>query len=175
MRPEGISVLGGGDVRDGSAAQISLLYLVIETRDKAGQETGFAASSCLHVAQTVSVPRLRLAGRPTYAVVPTWRSCGILVGDTQSYSDTILRNADEQIARFLTAWRAVNRPVQHHPGRPLPSWGSSRSVSKTLKRPGGCTGRGGHCGRLSRTFSFTLQQVPNDSSNCRSLGRRRQV
>jgi hypothetical protein len=60
----------------------------------------------------VSVPRL---GRYVYAVVPTWRSCGILAGDNQSYSDTILRNADEQIARFLDAWRTVNAP------RPAPS------------------------------------------------------
>jgi hypothetical protein len=112
IRREGMSIVGGNDVRDGPGAHLSLLYMVIETRDRAGLETGFAAFSCLQAEQTVSVPRL---GRYVYAVVPTWRSCGILAGDNQSYSDTILRNADEQIARFLDAWRMVNAP------RPAPS------------------------------------------------------
>jgi hypothetical protein len=30
------------------------------------------------------------------------------MGDTGSYAGTIQRNVDEQIARFLDAWRAVN-------------------------------------------------------------------
>src|SRR5688500_1800762 len=47
MRREGISVQGPGDVRDGSQAQISLVYLVLETGNDASQGTGFAASSCL--------------------------------------------------------------------------------------------------------------------------------
>jgi hypothetical protein len=115
IRQEGMSIVGRNDVRDGPGAHLSLLYLVVETRDKAGQETGFAAFSCLQAEQTVSVPRL---GRYVYAVVPTWRSCGILAGDTESYSGTIERNADEQIVRFLGAWRSVNAPP---PAPSLPS------------------------------------------------------
>jgi hypothetical protein len=115
IRREGMSIVRGNDVRDGPGAHLSLLYVVIETRDRAGEETGFAAFSCLQAEQTVSVPRL---GRYVYAVVPTWRSCGILAGDTQSYSGTIERNADEQIARFLHAWRMVNAP---HPAPASPS------------------------------------------------------
>jgi hypothetical protein len=105
IRREGISVVADKDVRDGSGAHLSLLYLVLETRDGAGQSTGFAAFSCLQAEQTVTVPRL---GQYAYAVVPTWRSCGVLMGDTGSYSGAIQRNADEQIARFLAAWRTVN-------------------------------------------------------------------
>jgi hypothetical protein len=115
IRREGMSIVGGNDVRDGPGAHLSLLYIVIETRDRAGQATGFAAFSCLQAEQTVSVPRL---GRYVYAVVPTWRSCGILAGDTESYSGTIERNADEQIVRFLGAWRSVNAPP---PAPSLPS------------------------------------------------------
>jgi hypothetical protein len=107
IRREGMTIVGGNDVRDGPGAHLSLLYLVMETRDTTGEETGFAAFSCLQAEQTVSLPRL---GRYVYAVVPTWRSCGILAGDTASYRGTIERNADEQIARFLEAWRAVNAP-----------------------------------------------------------------
>lgn len=105
IRQEGMAIVGGNDVRDGPGAHLSLLYTVIETRDLAGQGTGFAAFSCLQAEQTVSVPRL---GRYVYAVVPTWRSCGVLAGDAASYSGTIERNADEQIGRFLEAWRMVN-------------------------------------------------------------------
>jgi hypothetical protein len=112
IRQEGMSIVRGNDVRDGPGAHLSLLYIVIETRDRAGQETGFAASSCLQAEQTVNVPRL---GRYAYAVVPTWRSCAILAGDSASYSGTIERNADTQIARFLAAWRGVNLP------RPAPA------------------------------------------------------
>jgi hypothetical protein len=101
----GMAIVGSNDVRDGPGARLSLLYTVIETRDRAGQETGFAAFSCLQAEQTVSLPRL---GRYVYAVVPTWRSCGVLAGDAASYSGTIERNADEQIDRFLEAWRMVN-------------------------------------------------------------------
>jgi hypothetical protein len=112
IRREGMTIVGGNDVRDGPGAHLTLLYVVVETRDKMGEESGFAAFSCIQAEQTVSVPRL---GRYVYAVVPTWRSCGILAGDTESYRGTIERNADEQIARFLNAWRMVNRP------RPAPS------------------------------------------------------
>jgi hypothetical protein len=107
IRQEGMTIVRGNDIRDGPGAHLSLLYLVIETRDRAGQETGFAAFSCLQAEQTVNVPRL---GRYVYAVAPTWRSCAILAGDTESYSGTIERNADKQITRFLAAWRMVNPP-----------------------------------------------------------------
>jgi hypothetical protein len=119
----GMSIVGGNDVRDGPGARLSLLYVVIETRDDAGQETGFAAFSCLQAEQTVSVTRL---GRYVYAVVPTWRSCGILAGDTASYSGTIERNADEQIARFVEAWRMVNLPQPAPPHQSNPELGMSR-------------------------------------------------
>jgi hypothetical protein len=112
IRQEGMTIVRGNDVRDGPGAHLSLLYIVIETRDRTGQETGFAAFSCLQAEQTVNVPRL---GRYVYAVAPTWRSCGIVAGDTESYRGTIERNADKQIARFLAAWRMVNLP------RPAPS------------------------------------------------------
>jgi hypothetical protein len=108
MRQAGISILGNDDIRDANAAQVSLVYLVIQTRNKAGQETGFAASSCLLAAQTVSLPRLSVPGRPTYAVVPTWRSCRIMGGDSDSYAEKIREDADQQMLRFLRAWRAVN-------------------------------------------------------------------
>jgi hypothetical protein len=32
----------------------------------------------------------------------------MIIGDTASYRDQILRNADQQIGRFHQAWRAVN-------------------------------------------------------------------
>lgn len=107
IRREGMKIVDANDVRDGPGAHLTLLYLVAETRDKAGEQTGFAAFSCLQAEQTVSVPRL---GRYVYAVVPTWRSCGLLAGDARSYSETIDRNADQQILRFLEAWRSVNAP-----------------------------------------------------------------
>jgi hypothetical protein len=112
IRQEGMTIVRGNDVRDAPGAHLSLLYIVIETRDRTGQEAGFAAFSCLQAEQTVSVPRL---GRYVYAVVPTWRSCGIVAGDTESYSGTIERNADKQIARFLAAWRMVNPPRRAPP------------------------------------------------------------
>jgi hypothetical protein len=110
MRRAGIAIVRDDDVRDGSQAQISLSYLVIEISNNEGQPAGFAASSCLQAAQTVSLPRLSVAGRPAYAVVPTWRSCSIMAGLNDSYRDRILQNADEQIARFVNAWVTVNRP-----------------------------------------------------------------
>jgi hypothetical protein len=120
MRQEGLVVQKGGDVRDGSAAQISLIYVVISMGDDAGRETRFAASSCLHASQYVRIPRLEHGGRIAYTIAPTWSSCGIVAGDTASYLDAILLNADEQIARFLKAWRSVNAsapapPVQSRP------------------------------------------------------------
>jgi hypothetical protein len=123
MRREGMVIMGPDDVRDGSAAQISLLYVVIQIRDKADHETGFAASSCLHISQTVRIPRLSVAGRITYAVAPTWSSCAIMAGDHDSFSNQILQNADEQIARFLKAWRAVNKPAPAPPVLSTPELG----------------------------------------------------
>jgi hypothetical protein len=110
MRQEGITVQQSADVRDGSAAQISLVYVVISMGDESGRETRFAASSCLHASQYVRIPRLEPGGRIAYTVAPTWSSCGIVAGETGSYREAILLNADEQIARFLNAWRAVNAP-----------------------------------------------------------------
>jgi hypothetical protein len=110
LQETGISVVWDHEVRDGAEANLSLLYLVVETRDQTGRKTGFAASSCLQAAQIVRIPRLTTPKHIAYTVVPTWRSCGLLVGDAAAYPATILRNADEQLARFLEAWRSVNVP-----------------------------------------------------------------
>lgn len=120
MRQEGMIIQELADVRDGSAAQISLVYVVISLGDESGRETRFAASSCLHASQYVRIPRLERGGRIAYTVAPTWSSCGIVAGDTGSYREAILLNADEQIARFLDAWRSVNAspptpPVESRP------------------------------------------------------------
>jgi hypothetical protein len=112
MRREGISVQGPGDVRDGSQAQLSLVYLVLETGSEAGGEAGFAASFCLQVSQLVTIPRL---GAYHYAMAPTWSSCGMIVGGRDSFRANIFQNADQQIARFLSEWRKVN------PSRPAPA------------------------------------------------------
>jgi hypothetical protein len=119
MRREGISVQDSGDVRDGSQAQIRLVYLVLETGDDAGGQTGFAASSCLEATQLVTIPRLS-RGRITYVVAPTWSSCGMVVGARESFRASILQNADRQIARFLSDWRRVNsaRPASPLVGNP---------------------------------------------------------
>jgi hypothetical protein len=53
-----MSIVGRHDVRDGPGAHLSLLYVVLETRDGEGKQAGFAAFSCLQAEQTVSVPRL---------------------------------------------------------------------------------------------------------------------
>jgi hypothetical protein len=113
IRREGMSIVRGNDVRDGPGAHLSLLYLVLETRDRGGNEIGFAAFSCIQAEQTVSVTRL---GRYVYAVVPTWKSCGVLTGNTPAYRATIERNADEQIGRFLEAWRSVNAAATRESG-----------------------------------------------------------
>jgi hypothetical protein len=106
---EGIAVVGDDDVRDGTQAEIGFQYLVIGTRDSAGRERGFAASACLEAAQLVKLQRVTASGAPVYAVVPTWRSCGILAGDTGSFHRAMLQNADDQIGRFIQAWRMVNQ------------------------------------------------------------------
>jgi hypothetical protein len=121
---DGIAVVESNDVRDGSGANLSLLYLVLETRGQTGETTGFAASSCLQAAQTVRIPRLTTAKYIAYAVVPTWRSCGLLAGGTRGYRDTILQNADEQITRFLRAWQRVNAPRPTPPSVSNPELGS---------------------------------------------------
>jgi hypothetical protein len=128
MRQEGITVQEHADVRDGSAAQISLVYVVISMGDESGRETRFAASSCLHASQYVRIPRLERGGRIAYTVAPTWSSCGIVAGDTGSYRDAILLNADEQIARFLDAWRSVNAPRPAPPVESQPELGLVRST-----------------------------------------------
>ena len=125
IQEAGISVVRERDVRDGAEASLSLLYLVVETRNGNGRQTGFAASSCLQAAQLVRIPRLTTPKRFVYTVVPTWRSCGLLVGSGEAYTSTILRNADEQIAKFLEAWRTVNAPPPASPSPTTPELGFS--------------------------------------------------
>jgi hypothetical protein len=120
LRREGISIDTRNDVRDGSQASLDLLYMVMETKDKNGQAMGFAASSCLQASQMVRIPRLTTPKHIAYAVVSTWRSCGLLVGDTASFRPTVLQNADEHITRFIDAWRFANAPPPD-PGFPLTS------------------------------------------------------
>jgi|SRR4051812_2595201 hypothetical protein len=108
LRREGIAIDTRTDVRDGSQASLDLLYVVMQTRN--GKASGFAASSCLQVSQMVRIPRLTTPKHIAYAVVPTWRSCGLLVGDTASFRPTVLRNTDEYMRRFIDAWRGANAP-----------------------------------------------------------------
>jgi hypothetical protein len=110
LRREGIVIQTRGDVRDGSQASLDLLYVVMQTKDTAGRALGFAASSCLQASQMVRIPRLTTPKHIAYAVVSTWRSCGLLVGDSASFQPTLIQNADQQLARFLEAWRRVNLP-----------------------------------------------------------------
>jgi hypothetical protein len=120
LRREGISIDTRSDVRDGSQASLDLLYMVMETKDKNGQAIGFAASSCLQASQMVRIPRLTTRKHIAYAVVSTWRSCGLLVGDTASFRPTVLQNADEHMTRFIDAWRFANAPPPD-PGFPATS------------------------------------------------------
>jgi hypothetical protein len=113
LRREGISMETRNDVRDGSQASLDLLYMVMETRDTSGRSIGFAASSCLQVSQMVRIPRLTTPKHIAYAVVSTWQSCGLLVGDSASFRPTLLQNADEHITRFIDAWRFANAPPPH--------------------------------------------------------------
>ncbi|MFL5459544.1 MAG: hypothetical protein ACJ8AY_02580 [Gemmatimonadales bacterium] len=110
LRREGIVIQTRSDVRDGSQASLDLLYVVMQTKDTAGHALGFAASSCLQASQMVRIPRLTTPKHIAYAVVSTWRSCGLLVGDSASFGRTMLQNADQQLARFVEAWRRVNLP-----------------------------------------------------------------
>jgi len=110
LRREGIAIQTRSDVRDGSQASLDLLYVVMQTKDTAGHALGFAASSCLQASQMVRIPRLTTPKHIAYAVVSTWRSCGLLVGDSASFGRTMLQNADQQLVRFLEAWRRVNLP-----------------------------------------------------------------
>jgi len=107
---EGIVIQTRSDIRDGSQASLDLLYVVMQTKDTAGRALGFAASSCLQASQMVRIPRLTTPKHIAYAVVSTWRSCGLLVGDSASFRATMVQNADQQLARFLEAWRRVNLP-----------------------------------------------------------------
>ena len=110
LRREGIVIQTRSDVRDGSQASLDLLYVVMQTKDTAGRALGFAASSCLQASQMVRIPRLTTPKHIAYAVVSTWRSCGLLVGGSASFRATMVQNADQQLARFLEAWRRVNLP-----------------------------------------------------------------
>ncbi len=85
LRREGIMIQTRSDVRDGSQASLDLLYVVMQTKDTAGHALGFAASSCLQASQMVRIPRLTTPKHIAYAVVSTWRSCGLLVGDSASF------------------------------------------------------------------------------------------
>ena len=107
---EGIVIQSRSDLRDGSQASLDLLYVVVQTKDTAGRALGFAASSCLQASQMVRIPRLTTPKHIAYAVVSTWRSCGLLVGDSASFRATMVQNADQQLARFLEAWGRVNLP-----------------------------------------------------------------
>jgi hypothetical protein len=120
LHREGIMIQTRSDVRDGSQASLDLLYVVMQTKDTAGHALGFAASSCLQASQMVRIPRLTTPKHIAYAVVSTWRSCGLLVGDSASFGPTMLQNADQQLARFLEAWRRVNLPppAPASPGSP---------------------------------------------------------
>jgi hypothetical protein len=129
LRRVGMVIDTRNDVRDGSQASVDLLYMVMETKDKKGQATGYAASSCLQVSQMVRIPRLTTPKHIAYAVVSTWRSCGLLVGDTASFAPTVLQNADEHMARFIDAWRAANAPPPD-PGFPKATELSSVSAAK---------------------------------------------
>ena len=111
LRREGIATQKDHDVRGGSQASLDLLYVVMETKDKDGRPTGFAASSCLQASQMVRIPRLTTPKHIAYAVVSTWRSCGLLVGDTGSFGPTVLQSADEHMTRFIDAWRFANAPA----------------------------------------------------------------
>jgi hypothetical protein len=116
IRRAGMQVQKTNDVRNGTQAEVGLQYLVVAMPDSWGRPSSFAASSCVEASQLVRLQRITPTGAPVYAVVPTWRSCGMLVGDTASFSRTILRNADEQIARFIRAWRRANSPRRVEPG-----------------------------------------------------------
>jgi hypothetical protein len=119
LRREGMELQGPNDVRDGAAAQVSLMYLVVPVRDQAGRDAGFAGSACIHASQLVRIPRVIAGSRYTYTMAPTWSSCAMVVGAPASYRDTILQNADEQIARFLRAWRAANETETASPRHSL--------------------------------------------------------
>ena len=80
----------------------------------------------------VRIPRLTTPKHIAYAVVSTWRSCGLLVGDSASFGRTMIQNADQQLGRFLEAWRRVNLP----PSAPVSPVGSESRVSIELSRVG---------------------------------------
>jgi hypothetical protein len=110
LRREGIGIVGDSDVRDGTQAEVGFQYLVIATRDRLGRPSGFAASACLEASQLVKLQRITSSGAPVYAVVPTWHTCGLVAGDPASFTQTMLQKADQQIGRFIRAWRTVNAP-----------------------------------------------------------------
>ena len=118
IRKEGLKVQKSNDVRNGTQAEVGLHYLVVAMPDSWGRPSSFAASSCIEASQLVRLQRITPTGAPVYAVVPTWRTCGMLVGDKVSFRGTILRNADEQIARFISAWRKANEAGRPEPAAP---------------------------------------------------------
>jgi hypothetical protein len=128
LKREGLTLNQKNDVRDGSQASLDLQYMVVETRGTKGQASRFAASACLQASQMVRIPRLTTPKHIAYAVVPTWRTCGLLVGDSASYGPTILQNADEHITRFIDAWRFANAPP------PDPSFPATRELGMSGSR-----------------------------------------
>jgi hypothetical protein len=110
LRREGLLIQTRDSVRDGSQASLDLLFMVMETKGRKEQPPGFVASACLQASQMVRIPRLTTPKRIAYAVVSTWRSCGLVAGDSASYGATILHTADEHISRFIDAWRFANAP-----------------------------------------------------------------
>jgi hypothetical protein len=118
IRKEGLKVQDSNDVRNGTQAEVGLHYLVVAMPDSWGRPSSFAASSCIEASQLVRLQRITTTGAPVYAVVPTWRTCGMLVGDKASFSGAILRNADQQITRFITAWRKANATRRAEPAAP---------------------------------------------------------
>jgi hypothetical protein len=133
IRQEGLQIQRSEDVRNGTQAEVELQYLVVAMPDSWGRPSSFAASSCIEVSQLVRLQRITPTGAPVYAVVPTWRNCGMLVGDKVSFSGTILRNADQQIARFISAWRRANAPRRAEPADTSRA-GGTRSSSRTSAR-----------------------------------------
>ncbi|HZB27901.1 MAG TPA: hypothetical protein VE282_05000, partial [Gemmatimonadales bacterium] len=58
---------------------------------------------------------------------PTWSSCGMIVGGRESFRASILHNADQQIARFLSDWRKVNPAIGRSDGRAVGQRGGPAS------------------------------------------------
>jgi hypothetical protein len=174
LRREGIRVQTRNDMRDGSQASLDLLYMVIQTKDTSGHALGFAASSCLQASQMVRIPRLTTPKHIAYAVVSTWRSCGLLVGDSASLGPTILQNADEHIIRFIDAWRLANTPP------PDPRFPATSELSMAARQyaAGATTARSPRCtprcgSRSVSTPASSGHRAPRSWTASRSASRKK--